>query len=632
MAIILSGSVAAQSIMPSNNNTALHVINHNGARMNDSNNNTYTFFPGIGSGGLNAVKITDNSSNPSTGKVIFTNSQSGAFYTAYTGGKGYADNGILMLAVNGTLPDNFQVNIKANGYQWIPIGGNPSIYTYNSTTLDETFYKSDFIYGLQTWKPFYSANYPLFEKQDMTNTTNTFNIMLIDLYAGMLNNNDLIDKGTIKIQYSFQNLPIGSLGTFNIFAFTNAAGNQPVGVGWTNAVNNINGASTTTSGYNVNGNSPKTPTYIIVSPAKGIKGDNINLIAKLTDNNNQPLIGKTIKFSIDGTNIGNAVTNTIGIATLSYKILQNKGTYTILTEFLQDNTYATSSSTNNLNIDHTPTKIIINPIIGFKGKITNLIAKLTDNNNQPLIDKIVKFRVSGITIGSARITNTSGIATLNYILTQNSGTYIILAEFLQDNTYATSNNTNRLIVDNTSPKASVTPLGGIYNTTKTVIIKMNKTGIIYYTLNGRNPTMNNTKYTKPITITSSKILKYIAVDLAGNKSPIYTQNYTIDKNTPKVITTSPQKNANRVPLLSPIFVTFSEKLLNGINFNKIYIKNLNTCKTVHITKKLEKNILTLKQIRSRLHNDEYYVYIPKGAFKDRAGNLSIEYSYKFKTQ
>ena len=49
--------------------------------------------------------------------------------------------------------------------------------------------------------------------------------------------------------------------------------------------------------------------------------------------------------------------------------------------------------------------------------------------------------------------------------------------------------------------------------------------------NRRNNTNNQQAqiYNTPITITSNNNLKYLAIDLAGNKSPIYTQTYTIDK-------------------------------------------------------------------------------------------------------
>ena len=80
--------------------------------------------------------------------------------------------------------------------------------------------------------------------------------------------------------------------------------------------------------------------------------------------------------------------------------------------------------------------------------------------------------------------------------------------------------------------ASATPLGGYYNTSKTVSLKMNKPGNIYYTTNGTTPTTSSPKYTAPILINVTTVLKYMSVDLTNNKSPIYTQTYIIDKVAP----------------------------------------------------------------------------------------------------
>jgi len=68
---------------------------------------------------------------------------------------------------------------------------------------------------------------------------------------------------------------------------------------------------------------------------------------------------------------------------------------------------------------------------------------------------------------------------------------------------------------------------------------MSEPGTIYYTLNGSTPSLTSTPYSGPVTISSTETLKYLAVDLAGNQSPVYTQIYTIDKIPPKVLTTTP---------------------------------------------------------------------------------------------
>ena len=78
-------------------------------------------------------------------------------------------------------------------------------------------------------------------------------------------------------------------------------------------------------------------------------------------------------------------------------------------------------------------------------------------------------------------------------------------------------------------------------------------------------------------------------------------------------------------------ITFGETILKGINYNNIYVKNVNTGKLVQITKTLSSDTLTIKMTKSRLHNDTYIIYIPKGAFKDQAGNLNAAYTIKFKT-
>ena len=103
------------------------------------------------------------------------------------------------------------------------------------------------------------------------------------------------------------------------------------------------------------------------------------------------------------------------------------------------------------------------------------------------------------------------------------------------------------------------------------------------------------------------------------------------KSAPTIIKTNPKYDAINIPLTTPLTITFSENILKGINYNNIYVKNVNTGKLVQITKTLSKNTLTIKMTKSRLHNDKYIIYIPKDAFKDLAGNQTVAYTIKFKT-
>ncbi|MTK64219.1 MAG: hypothetical protein F8N15_06820 [Methanobacterium sp.] len=187
-------------------------------------------------------------------------------------------------------------------------------------------------------------------------------------------------------------------------------------------------------------------------------------------------------------------------------------------------------------------------------------------------------------------------------------------------------------IDKTAPKAAANVNSGTYNTNKTVKLSMNKAGTIYYTLNGKTPTTSSTKYTGPISIKSTSTLKFFAVDLAGNKSPVYTKIYTIDKTAPKPVKTTPAQNTQNVSLTAPITIKFSENISKGVNFSKIYIKNISTGKIAKsTTTNIKGNTITLKMTVSRLSLNNYQVYIPTSAVKDTAGNYNSQYVLNFKT-
>jgi poly(hydroxyalkanoate) depolymerase family esterase len=71
------------------------------------------------------------------------------------------------------------------------------------------------------------------------------------------------------------------------------------------------------------------------------------------------------------------------------------------------------------------------------------------------------------------------------------------------------------------------PVGGTYSGAQSVTLSLNMPGTIYYTTDGSTPTTASAKYLGPLTVSTSQTLKYIAVDLAGNTSAVYSQTYTI---------------------------------------------------------------------------------------------------------
>ncbi|MFA5416321.1 MAG: PKD domain-containing protein, partial [Methanoregula sp.] len=236
-------------VTPGPINTAypyLYVANDEGVKY-DINGTNPTYVPNTYSfatmGGLNALHI---SSGAATSDVTTTTNQSGTFYFTHTGGQPTVPDGILMLAVNGTIPDDFSVHIRSSGDNWTPSGpsyvngGAPTEWNYAEGAVDQTFAKDDFIYGPQSWKPCSGDSYPIYHGEDLSDPINQFRIMFIDLYAGKAYDN-------IKIEYEFHNLT--SFAAFNAYGWYLASNH-----GTMIMTNDVEGGSTYgASGYSVIG-------------------------------------------------------------------------------------------------------------------------------------------------------------------------------------------------------------------------------------------------------------------------------------------------------------------------------------------------------------------------------------------
>jgi len=224
----------------------LYVANDEGVKfdLNGTNPvyvpNTYSFAT---MGGVNALHI---SSGTSTSDVTTTTNQSGTFYFTHTGGQPTVPEGILMLAVNGTIPNDFSVYIRSSGDNWTPPGpaysngGLPSEWNYAEGAVNQTFTKDDFIYGPQSWKPYSGDSYPIYYGENQTNPVNQFRIMFIDLNAGKAYHD-------ITVDYEFHNLT--SFAVFNAYGWYLASNH-----GTMIMTNDVTGGSTYgPSGYMITG-------------------------------------------------------------------------------------------------------------------------------------------------------------------------------------------------------------------------------------------------------------------------------------------------------------------------------------------------------------------------------------------
>ncbi len=104
--------LANAKIMPDFDNVCLKVSNVAGAAFNDFGNDTYLMKFEKAGGGLNSLHITTDPRNP-TGSVTTNTSLSGTFYVDFTGDR-VQDDFVLLVAVNGTIGDAFQLNLKSS--------------------------------------------------------------------------------------------------------------------------------------------------------------------------------------------------------------------------------------------------------------------------------------------------------------------------------------------------------------------------------------------------------------------------------------------------------------------------------------------------------------------------------------
>jgi hypothetical protein len=214
-------------------------------------------------GGLNALHLTTSTSDR-YGQLTTTSMQSGTFYVSDTGGRGFFNNMLLMIALRKPsddeeqIPDDFRIKIRSSGYKWPSTGilnmpPTAENTEYVSGAVDKAFTLSSFSYGPQKWKPAGSndpLNYPIYGDQDMSDDEE-FYLFFVDLKVGALGENcgltGLTDNGMVKVEYTIENLDSG-LVAFNTYGWcAENQANQGEGISWTNRVSGEG-----SSGYVVN--------------------------------------------------------------------------------------------------------------------------------------------------------------------------------------------------------------------------------------------------------------------------------------------------------------------------------------------------------------------------------------------
>lgn len=323
----------------------------------------------------------------------------------------------------------------------------------------------------------------------LTVKNSTFTNNTASFYGGAIYN-----TGTATVNF---NRIIGNRANFGSSIYNTNGGSTDAKYNWW--------GSNTSPGGMVNGDVSYDPWIVLTvtsKPAAIVKGDNSRITADLLHDSNggyhDPVNGHvpdglTVIFSSDSNGTVNPVSSitTNGQANTTFTGL-NPG-ISIISATLDSETMST-----NVTINKTTTKVNIGPVSGLKGHNVNLTARLTDNHNDPVKDAEIQFNINGTFVGTSK-TNSNGIATLNYLITQDNGTYTILAEYLGDTVYVGSSNTGMLTVTST-------PVNPVYKLYLQISSSNNhptigETFTLTYKLGNKGPdSANNVTVTIPIPV------------------------------------------------------------------------------------------------------------------------------------
>ena len=79
-------------------------------------------------------------------------------------------------------------------------------------------------------------------------------------------------------------------------------------------------------------------------------------------------------------------------------------------------------------------------------------------------------------------------------------------------------------IDTRPPVVRIRIEGSIEEGSFRVSLSANEPATIYYQIGGADPTKSSPVYSSPISMTRGQVLKYLAVDSAGNASPVGVMN------------------------------------------------------------------------------------------------------------
>jgi sugar lactone lactonase YvrE len=136
---------------------------------------------------------------------------------------------------------------------------------------------------------------------------------------------------------------------------------------------------------------------------------------------------------------------------------------------------------------------------------------------------------------------------INPVAMRRNSTIRFFAMDLAGNEEAAHKEVYTIKLDSTKPVTLAEPSGGLFRQPVQVSLSAEKGTKVYYTSNGSRPNTKSSVYTKPVRFVRSGVLRFFAVDEAGNKENGREESYVIDSQ-PPTIKAEPAAGAFRDPV------------------------------------------------------------------------------------
>ncbi|MGC8638402.1 MAG: beta strand repeat-containing protein, partial [Isosphaeraceae bacterium] len=210
------------------------------------------------------------------------------------------------------------------------------------------------------------------------------------------------------------------------------------------------------------------------------------------------IAGESVQFTLDGTTVGSAVTDSNGVATVTGVATSDlAGTYpgTVIVQFTGDGNYVSSSGSGNLVVNRAPTALSDVSGGAIFGSTATLTATLKSTvTGQAIADEPVRFTLDGTTVGTA-VTDSNGVATVTGVATSSlAGVHpgVVIVQFAGDSNFAAGSGTGAIIVNQAptilSSVSGTSVYGGTATLTATLTSVLTGQGIVgesvQFTLDG----------------------------------------------------------------------------------------------------------------------------------------------------